>query len=100
MYMRLVYYQGDRSLVESIITKGIEGLTGDRTFFLNGVDNDGDALRFHFNDGSHYDMIFLQPEHARAVYLEILQAVRERRELTEMDIRNRQIAGPSAENPG
>ena len=94
MYMRLVYYSGDRSLVESIKTKGPEGLTGDRTFFLNAVDNDGDALRFHFNDGSHYDVIFLHAEHARAVYGEILQAVRENRSMTEMDIRERQIADP------
>ena len=95
MYMHLVYYSGDRSLVESVRTKGLEGLTGDRTFFLNAVDNDGDALRFHLNDGSHYDVIFLHAECARAVYEGILEAVREDRRMTEMDIRERQIADPA-----
>ena len=91
MYIHLVYYSGDRSLVESIRNQGATGLTGDRVFLLNAVDNDGDALRFHFNDGSHYDAIFLHTEWARDVYEEVLHAVRENRNLLEMDIRERQV---------
>jgi len=96
MYLHLIYYSGDRSLVESIKSKGTEGITADRTFFLNAVDNDGDALRFHLNDGSHYDVIFLHGEFARAVYTSVLEAVREGRGLTEMDIRERQITIPES----
>ena len=91
MYLHLIYYSGDRSLVESIGKDASAGITGDKTFFLDAVDNDGDALRFQHNNGSHFDVIFLQKESARSVYGEILEAVREGRNLTEMDIRPRQL---------
>ena len=79
MYLHLVYYSGDRSLVESIGKDVSAGIVGDKTFFLDAVDNDGDALRFQHNNGSHFDVIFLQKESARSVYVEILEAVREGR---------------------
>lgn len=94
MYLHLIYYSGDRSLVESIRNKGSEGITADRTFFLNAVDNDGDALRFHLNDGSHYDVLFLHEEFTRAVYTSVLEAIRTGLGLTEMDIREKQIMLP------
>ena len=100
MYIHLVYYSGDRSLVESIRKKGINGLTEDRTFFLNAIDNDGDAIRFHLNDGSHFDAIFLYGECAKSVYEEILGALRENRNLIEPDIRERQIMSPTEEEGG
>ena len=96
MYIHLVYYSGDRSLVESIRKEGLTGLTGDRTFFLNAVDNDGDAIRYHLNDGSHFDAMFLCGDCARSVYGEILDAVRENRGLIELDIRERQVTEPPA----
>lgn len=95
MYIHLIYYAGDRSLVESIVRKGEDGLTGDRTFFLNAVDNDGDAIRFHLNDGSHFDTIFLSEGCAASVYGEILAAIRENRGLMETDIRERQVTEPA-----
>ena len=91
MYLHLIYYSGDRSLVESIEKDASAGIVGDKTFFLDAVDNDGDALRFQHNNGSHFDVIFLQKESARSVYGEILEAVREGRNLTELDIRPRQL---------
>ena len=97
MFIHLVYYSGDRSLVESIQKKGLTGLTEDRTFFLNAVDNDGDAIRFHLNDGSHFDAIFLCRACAKSAYEEILEAIREDRSLIEPDIRDRQIATPPDE---
>ena len=92
MYLRLVYYSGDRSLVENIPKNASAGITADKTFFLDAVDNDGDALRFQHNNGSHFDVIFLNRECALSVYEEILQAVRDGRNMTELDIRNRQIS--------
>ena len=91
MYLHLIYYSGDRSLVESIGKDASAGIVADKTFFLDAVDNDGDALRFQHNNGSHFDVIFLQKESARSVYGEILDAVREGRNLAEMDIRSRQL---------
>ena len=92
MYLRLVYYSGDRSLVENIPKNASAGITADKTFFLDAVDNDGDALRFQHNNGSHFDVIFLNRECALSVYEEILQAVRDGRNMTELDIRDRQIS--------
>ena len=92
MYLRLVYYSGDRSLVENIPKNASAGITADKTFFLDAVDNDGDALRFQHNNGSHFDVIFLNRECALSVYEEILQAVRDGRNMTELDIRERQIS--------
>ena len=91
MYFHLVYYSGDRSLIESMVNKGISGIVGDRIFFLNAVDYDGDALRFYLNDGSHFDTIFLQEACARSVYQEVLAAVRGNGMTIDLDIRNRQI---------
>ena len=91
MYIHLVYYSGDRSLVESIRKDGAAGITADRTFFLDAVDNDGDALRFLHNNGSHFDVIFLEKECAQSVYEKILDAVRENRTILETDIREKQI---------
>lgn len=91
MYFHLVYYSGDRSLIESMVNKGISGIVGDRVFFLNAVDYDGDALRFYLNDGSHFDAIFLQESCARSVYQEVLEAVRGDGKIIELDIRDRQI---------
>ena len=95
MYLRLIYYSGDRSLVENIGKDASLGITADKTFFLDAVDNDGDALRFQHNNGSHFDVIFLHREQAQFVYGEILRAVRENRNMTEMDIREQQILNPS-----
>ncbi len=92
MYIHLIYYTGERSLIESIVEKGFPGLIGNRTFFLNAVDNDLDSLRFFLNDGSHFDVIFLDGERSGEVYEEILEAVRENRPLMDLDIRERQIA--------
>ena len=90
MYIHLVYYPGDRSLVEKFKTKETPVLTADKTFFLDAADNDGDALRFQHNNGSHFDVIFLSRERAQAVYREILEAVRSGRTLLETDIREEQ----------
>ena len=90
MYIHLVYYSGDRSLVESIRKDGAAGIVADRTFFLDAVDNDGDALRFLHNNGGHFDVIFLSTEAAGSVYGEILDAVRGGVALLETDIRERQ----------
>ena len=90
MYIRLVYYSGDRSLLESIVKDGTPGIVADKLFFLDAVDNDGDALRFQHNNGSHFDVIFLREEGAQSVYKSILTAVREAWPVLEMDIRERQ----------
>jgi len=92
MYIHLIYYSGDRSLIESIVNKGLPGLIGNRTFMLSAVDNDVDALRFYQGDGSHFDIIFLGADSSGAVYEEILAAIRENRPLIDLDIRDRQIA--------
>ena len=91
MYIHLVYYSGDCSLVENIRKDGSAGITADKTFFLDAVDNDGDALRFQHNNGSHFDVIFLKKECAQGVYETILDAVRENRTILETDIREEQI---------
>ena len=92
MYLHLVYYPGDRYQLENMDREKFAAIISDKTFFLDAVDNDGDALRFQHNNGSHFDVIFLQKEHAQAVYGEILNAVRENRHLTELDIRDRQVS--------
>lgn len=97
MYIHLVYYSGDRSLVENIKKDGSAGITADKTFFLDAVDNDGDALRFQHNNGSHFDVIFLQKEEAQDVYETILNAVRENRTMLETDIREKQTQEKPAE---
>lgn len=94
MYIHMIYYAGDRSLIESISDNSCPGLIGNRTFLLNGVDNDVDALRFLLHDGSHFDVIFLSAESADTVYEEILKAIREDRKMVEMDIRDLQTANP------
>jgi len=91
MYIRLVYYSGDRSLLESIVKDGTPGIVADKLFFLDDVDNDGDALRFQHNNGNHFDVIFLQEEGAQSVYKSVLAAVREAWPILEMDIRERQV---------
>ena len=91
MYIHLVYYSGDRSLVENIKKDGSAKITADKTFFLDAVDNDGDALRFQHNNGSHFDVIFLRKECAKGVYETILNAVRENRIILETDIREEQV---------
>ena len=91
MYLRLVYYSGERSLVEKIGKDASAGIVADKTFFLDAVDNDGDALRFQHNNGSHFDVIFLRKESARSIYEALLDAIRENRNITELDIRERQI---------
>ena len=68
------------------------GITADRLFFLDAVDNDGDALRFLHNNGFHFDVFFLQKNQALSVYYDILNAVREEQPVLEMDIRERQVA--------
>ena len=93
MYIHLVYYSGDRSLVENIKKDGSSGIVADKMFFLDAVDNDGDALRFQHNNGSHFDVIFLEKECAQNVYETILDAVRENRTILETDIREKQIEG-------
>ena len=91
MYIRLVYYSGDRSLLESIVKDGTPGIVADKLFFLDAVDNDGDALRFQHNNGRHFDVIFLYKEGAQSVYKSVLTAVRDDWPILEMDIRERQI---------
>ena len=93
MYIHLVYYSGDRSLIENVRNNASLGITGDKTFFLDAVDNDGDAIRFQHNNGSHLDVIFLCRECAQEVYESILNGIRENRTMLEMDIREKQIAG-------
>ena len=97
MYIHLVYFSGDRSLVENIKKDGTAGITADKTFFLDAVDNDGDALRFQHNNGSHFDVIFLQREEAQDVYETILNSVRENRTMLETDIREKQTEEKPAE---
>ncbi len=77
MYLRLVYYSGERSLVENIGKDASAGIVADKTFFLDAVDNDGDALRFQHNNGSHFDVVFLENESAQQVYADILEGIRE-----------------------
>ena len=91
MYIHLVYYSGDRSLVENIKKDGSAGIVADKMFFLDAVDNDGDALRFQHNNGSHFDVIFLKEEQAQEVYGDILAAIREGETLLETDIREKQV---------
>ncbi len=91
MYLHLVYWSGDRSLIESTGKNKSAGITGDKMFFLDAVDNDGDALRFQHNNGSHFDVFFLQKEQAGSVYDRILGAVRDGGQLLELDIREQQI---------
>ena len=81
----------DRALIENVKTNPASGITGDKTFFLDAVDNDGDAIRFQHNNGSHFDVIFLKEEQAQEVYGEILEAIREGKNLLETDIREKQI---------
>ncbi len=94
MYIRLVYCSGDRSLLENIVKEGIPGIVADKLFFLDAVDNDGDALRFQHNNGSHFDVIFLHEEGAQLVFKSVLAAVRENWSALEMDIRERQVGKP------
>ena len=93
MYIHLVYYSGERTLVEKIQKDVSSAVTADKTFFLDAVDNDGDALRFQHNNGSHFDVIFLEKGCAQSVYETILDAVRENRTILETDIREKQIEG-------
>ncbi len=97
MYIHLTYYSGDRSLIENIGKMQHADITGDKVFFLGAVENDVDALRFRYNDGSHFDVIFLHEKQARAAYEEILKALRRDCSLLELDIRDLQIAGPDAD---
>ncbi len=97
MYIHLLYYSGDRSLVENIGKIQHADITGDKVFFLGAVENDVDALRFRYNDGNHFDVIFLHEEQARAAYGEILKALRRDCSLLELDIRDLQTAGPDAD---
>ena len=96
MYIHLVYYSGDRSLIENVKTNPASGITGDKTFFLDAVDNDGDAIRFQHNNGSYFDVIFLEKECAQGVYETILDAVRDNRTILETDIREKQTEGRPA----
>ena len=93
MYIHLEYYSGDRSLIENIGKDASAGIVADKLFFLDAVDNDGDALRFQHNNGSHFDVIFLHRESAQQVYATILDGVREQRTMLEADIREMQISG-------
>ena len=61
------------------------------SFFLDAVDNDGDAIRFQHNNGTYFDVIFLKEEQAQEVYGEILAAIREGETLLETDIREKQV---------
>ena len=90
MYIRLVYYSGDRSLLESMVNDRTPGITADKLFFLDAVDNDGDALRFQHNNGNHFDVIFLNREETLSVYETIAAAARDNRPALEMDIREKQ----------
>ena len=92
MYIHLVYYSGDRSLIENVRNNASLGITGDKTFFLDAVDNDGDAIRFQHNNGSHFDVIFLEAERTQEVDGEILEASREGKAVLETDIRDRQVS--------
>ena len=65
MYLRLVYFSGDRSLIESIGKDQSAGIVADK--------------------------MFLRKENALSVYEDILTAIREKQNLTEMDIRERQV---------
>lgn len=94
MYIHLIYYPGDRSVIDSIVTQGIPGMIGNRTFILNAVDNDVDALRFYLPDGIHFDVFFLDGECSGSVYEEVLKALRENRSLVDLDIRDLQVALP------
>ena len=100
MYIHLVYYSGDRSLVESIVKNASAGIVADKTFFLDAVDNDCDALRFQHNNGSHFDVIFLSQERTQSVYSAILNAVRSNQPILELDIRESQIAVHPGQTPG
>ena len=81
----------DRALIDNVKTNPASGITGDKTFFLDAVDNDGDAIRFQHNNGSYFDVIFLKEEQAQAVYGDILAAIREGETLLETDIREKQV---------
>ncbi len=91
MYIHLEYYSGDRSLIENIGKDASAGIVADKLFFLDAVDNDGDALRFQHNNGYHFDVIFLHKDSALSVYKDILGAVRDGKTILEMDIREKQI---------
>ena len=91
MYIHLTYYSGERSLVENIVKNASSAIVADKVFFLDAADNDGDALRFRHNNGSHFDVVFLENESAQQVYAGILEAIRENRGILEMDIREQQI---------
>ena len=92
MYIHLTYYSGDRSLVENILKNASSAIVAEKVFFLDAADNDGDALRFRHNNGSHFDVVFLENESAKQVYAGILDALRDGRGMLEMDIREKQIA--------
>jgi hypothetical protein len=92
MYIHLTYYSGDRNLIESIGKNESAGIVAEKLFFLDAVDNDGDALRFQHNNGGHFDVIFLHRDCAQAAYTGILEAVRENRPLIELDIRDSQVS--------
>ena len=81
----------DRALIENVKTNPASGITGDKTFFLDAVDNDGDAIRFQHNNGSYFDVIFLQADKAQEVYRDILDAILEGKTLLETDIREKQV---------
>ena len=91
MYIRLTYYSGDRSLIENILKNASSAIVADKVFFLDAVDNDGDALRFQHNNGSHFDVVFLENGSAQQVYADILQGIRDSRAILEMDIRELQV---------
>ena len=91
MYIHLTYYSGDRSLIENILKNASSAIVADKVFFLDAVDNDGDALRFQHNNGSHFDVVFLENESAQQVYADILEGIRETRVMLELDIRERQV---------
>ena len=91
MYIHLVYYSGDRTVVENTAKDASAGITAEKLFFLDAVDNDGDALRFQHNNGYHFDVIFLHRSFAQSVYQDILNAARNNRTVLEMDIRESQL---------
>ena len=91
MYIRLTYYSGDRSLIENILKNASSAIVADKAFFLDAVDNDGDALRFQHNNGSHFDVVFLENGSAQQVYADILQGIRDSRAILELDIRELQV---------
>lgn len=92
MYIHLTYYSGDRSLVENILKNEASAIVADKVFYLDAADNDGDALRFRHNNGSHFDVVFLEKGSAQQVYAGILDALRDNRGMLEMDIREQQTA--------